>query len=85
MIIVSSKQNIQFYLKGLQTFADIGYTGMNNDFPEFYAVLPHKKRKGKELTIPQKEWSKQQSRIRIKIEHIISHVKKFKISSRSLA
>ena len=42
-------------------------------------VFCHTK-KGKELTISQKDWNKLQSKIRIKVEHAISKIKKFRIS-----
>ncbi len=60
---------------------DLGYLGVEKDFPEQTSILPYKKKKGKKLTIHQKEWNKIQSRIRIKVEHIISQIKKFRINS----
>ena len=62
-------------------FYDLGYLGVEKDFPDQTSVLPYKKKKGKELTIHQKEWNKLQSKIRIKVEHVISKIKKFRISS----
>ena len=62
-------------------FYDLGYSGVEKDFPEQISILPYKRKKGKELTIPQKDWNKLQSKIRIKVEHAISKIKKFRISS----
>lgn len=64
---------------GLQSFVDLGYEGMKNSFPEFNPVLPHKRKNGKQLTILQKKFNKHQSKIRIRIEHAISKIKKFRI------
>ncbi len=65
----------------LMVFYDLGYLGVEKDFPDQTSVLPYKKKRGKELTISQKEWNKLQSKIRIKVEHAISKIKKFRISS----
>ena len=65
----------------LMVFYDLGYLGVEKDFPKQISILPYKKKKGKELTISQKEWNKIQSKIRIKVEHAISKIKKFKINA----
>ena len=65
----------------LMVFYDLGYLGVEKDFPDQTSVLPYKKKKGKKLTLSQKEWNKLQSKIRIKVEHAISKIKKFRISS----
>ena len=53
---------------------------MEKDFPEQTSVLPYKKKKGKKLTVAQREWSKMQSKIRIKVEHVIAQIKQFRIN-----
>lgn len=65
----------------LMVFYDLGYLGVEKDFPDQISILPYKKKKGKELLDYQKEWNKIQSKIRIKVEHAISKIKKFRISS----
>lgn len=65
--------------KGLQTFIDLGYKGMEKDFPEMNPVLPHKKKKGVKLTPVQKEFNRKHSSVRVAIEHTISKIKKFRI------
>jgi len=67
--------------EGLQAFVDLGYQGIQKDFPRYHAILPHKKKKGRKLTILQKRFNKMQSKIRIRVEHTIANIKKFKISS----
>jgi hypothetical protein len=65
----------------LMIFYDLGYLGVEKDFPKQTSVLPYKRKKGKELLDYQKEWNKLQSKIRIKVEHAISKIKKFRINS----
>ena len=65
----------------LMIFYDLGYLGVEKDFPDQTSVLPYKRKKGKELLDYQKEWNKLQSKIRIKVEHAISKIKKFRINS----
>ena len=40
--------------KELMIFYDLGYFGVERDFPEQISILPYKKRKGKQLTSSQK-------------------------------
>jgi len=54
--------------------------GVEKDFPKQISILPYKKKRGKELTDSQKEWNKIQSKIRIKVEHTIAQIKKFRIN-----
>ena len=61
-------------------FYDLGYLEIQKDFPKQINILPYKKKKGKTLTIHQKEWNKLQSKIRIKVEHVIAQIKKFRIN-----
>ena len=65
----------------LMIFYDLGYLGVEKDFENQISILPYKKRNGKELSIAQKEWNKIQRSIRIKVEHAISKIKKFRINS----
>ena len=69
---VLSKKLLQFY--------DLGYLGIEKDFPNQISILPYKKKKGKELTLSQKKWNKIQAKIRIKVEHVIAQIKKFRIN-----
>ena len=69
---VLSDQLLQFY--------DLGYLGIQKDYPDQISILPYKKKKGVELIDSQKEWNKLQSKIRIKVEHVIAQIKKYRIS-----
>ena len=64
----------------LMVFYDLGYLGVEKDFPKQISILPYKRKKRKQLTIPQREWNKIQAKIRIKVEHAISKIKKFRIN-----
>lgn len=64
----------------LMVFYDLGYLGVEKDFPKQTSVLPYKKKAGKELPDYQKEFNRAQAKIRIKVEHVISQIKKFKIN-----
>ena len=63
----------------LMVFYDLRYFGIQKDFKSQISILPYMKKRGKELTKSQKEWNKIQSKIRIKVEHIIAQIKKFRI------
>ncbi len=65
----------------LLIFYDLGYLGVEKDFPKQISILPYKKKQGVDLTDSQKEWNKAQSKIRIKVEHTIAQIKKFRINS----
>jgi len=62
-------------------FYDLGYLEVEKDFENQISILPYKKKKGKELSDSQKEWNKSQSKIRIKVEHVIAQIKKFRINA----
>ena len=40
-------------------------------FPDQISIIPYKKKKYRELSTSQKEWNRSQSKIRIKVEHVI--------------
>lgn len=63
--------------KTVECLADSGYQGL----PELHrkARTPIKKPKGGELTIEQKEFNKQLASERVVVEHIIRHLKIFRI------
>ena len=56
-----------------------GFQGVNKYLKN--ALIPFKKTKNKPLTDDQKWFNKELSKIRIKIEHISSHCKIFKVCS----
>jgi len=67
---------------------DLGYDGVQNDYPGFNALVPFKRRspgrgkrgvKAEELTSEQKAFNRWLSGERVVAEHIISRLKKFRI------
>ncbi len=59
---------------------DLGYLGVEKDFPEQRSSLPYKKKNNqKELPQEDKEYNKSHSRKRIVIEHTICRLKKYRI------
>jgi hypothetical protein len=56
---------------------DLGYLGVETDFPEELSVLPYKKKRNQEeLSQEEKEYNKIHSKKRIVIEHTICRLKK---------
>ena len=73
---------------GVRPMVDLGYDGIQNDFPELEPMIPFKRRgrgkghrgeKGRRLTPRQKAFNKKLSKERVVVEHTISRLKKFRI------
>lgn len=60
---------------------DLGYDGVQSDFPELNPMIPFKRRWGKKLTEEQKSFNKKLSKARVVVEHTISRLKKFRIAA----
>jgi transposase len=67
---------------------DLGYDGIQSDYPMFNALVPFKRRspgrgkrgvKARELTCEQKAFNKRLSGERVVVEHTVSRLKKFRI------
>lgn len=58
---------------------DLGFLGVEKDYPQQRSLLPFKKEKDCELTVQQKEYNKEHSQKRIVIEHAICRIKKYRI------
>jgi hypothetical protein len=63
----------------VKNYFDLGYYGIENDFPDLKAVLPVKKKRNIELTKTEKRYNKRHSRQRVIVEHTICRIKKFGI------
>ena len=59
-------------------WVDLGFVGIEKDYPQLEVVIPHKKPKKGELTPEQRQENKIISQLRIKVEHIISRLKRFR-------
>lgn len=67
---------------------DLGYDGIQNDYPQLNSEVPFKRRspgrgrrgfKAKELTSEQRTFNQKLSRERVVVEHAISRLKKFRL------
>jgi hypothetical protein len=73
------KKNHPDLPKDVMSMYDLGFLGVEKDFPEQKSSLPIKKEKDHELTEVQKEYNKNHSAKRIVIEHAICRIKKYRI------
>ena len=64
--------------KQVKNYFDLGYVGIEKDFP-YVAVLSIKKRRNLELTDKEKIYNKRHCRQRVIVEHTICRIKKFNI------
>ena len=64
----------------VENVLDLGYMGVQNDFPTVKSVLPfRKKRKKGELSDEEKKHNRKHSKLRVIVEHTVSRIKKFGI------
>jgi hypothetical protein len=69
----------QIVPKESRLYGDSGYQGIRKDFPDLVSLIPYKRtRKHKELTHAEKIHNTKQRRIRVKIEHAFSRLKKYR-------
>ena len=82
------KRNRPDLPEGVRPVMDMGYDGIQNNFPELKPMIPFKRRaKGRghkgeteqELTPHQKAFNRALSKARVVVEHTISRMKKFNI------
>ncbi len=60
---------------------DLGYLGVENDFPDQISSLPYRKKRNQKLSEEKTEYNKNHSKKRIVIEHTICQLKKYRIMS----
>ena len=64
----------------VENVLDLGYMGVQNDFPTVKSVLPiRKNRKKSELSNEEKKYNRKHSKLRVIVEHTVSRIKKFGI------
>lgn len=73
------KKNHPVIPKDVTSMFDLGFLGVEKDYPEQKSSLPIKKDKDYELTVRQKEYNREHSKRRIAIEHVICRIKKYRI------
>jgi hypothetical protein len=61
------------FLKKTMVMTDLGFLGLSST--EAQIIMPHKRKKNKQLSQEQEQWNKWVSKIRVKVEHIIASVK----------
>ena len=75
------KKNHPANPKQVVSVFDLGYLGVEKDYPEQLSSLPYKKKKDQELSTEEKECNKSHSRKRIVIEYTICRMKKYRTVS----
>jgi hypothetical protein len=60
---------------------DLGYLGVEKDFPDQISSLPNRKKRSLKLSQKEKKYNLQHAKKRIKIEHTICRLKKYRILS----
>ncbi len=73
------KKNHPVIPKEVVNIFDLGYLGVETDFPEQLSALPYKKKRNQCLSDDEKEYNKIHSKKRIIVEHTISRLKKYRI------
>ena len=69
------KKNYTVTPKQVVTVVDLGYLGIEKDFPEQLSALPYKKKINQDLSQEEKEYNIIHSKKRIIVEHTISRLK----------
>ncbi|HEY6534337.1 MAG TPA: transposase family protein [Candidatus Nitrosocosmicus sp.] len=75
------KENHPVTPKKVVNVLDLGYLGVEKDFPEQLSVLPNRKQRNQDMSQVEKEHNKDHSRMQIVIEHTICRLKKYRILS----
>ena len=76
------KKNHHVTPKQVVNVFDLGYLGVEKDFPDQKSSIPNrKKRSQKKLAQEEKEYNQNHSRKRIAIEHTVSRLKKYRVLS----
>lgn len=62
---------------------DLGYQGIETDYPNQAVVIPHKKPRNQPLTKAQKRSNRKKAKHRIVVEHTLAHLKQFQVLSQT--
>lgn len=71
----------RFIPQNVTTHIDLGFKGLDTEFPDHRIFIPHKKPKGRNLTEAQKATNKKKAAVRVLIEHAIGGIKRLGIVS----
>ena len=75
------KENHPLVPKQVVNVFDLGYLGVEKDYPGQLSSIPNRKKRSMELSQEEKEYNLQHAKKRIVIEHIICRIKKYRILS----
>ena len=79
--ILKSEEVLGHIPKEVVAHCDLGFQGIQTEFPAVHSVLPQKKPRGKELSADEKEQNRTKSRVRILVENALAGVKRLRIVS----
>ncbi len=79
--ILKSEDVLPHIPSDVAAYCDLGFQGIQTEFPDLQAVLPAKKPRGKELSAHEKEHNRTKSRTRILVENALAGVKRLRIVS----
>ena len=65
--------------EGVVVRVDKGYEGLEEEYPEVKVQKPKKARRGHPLTVLEKILNRAMSTLRIAVEHVIGHLKKYRL------
>ena len=65
--------------EGVVVRVDKAYEGIEEEYPEVRVEKPRKARRGHPLTVIEKIYNRAMSKLRIPVEHVIGHLKKFRM------
>ena len=75
------KKNHPITPKKVVNVFDLGYLGVENDFPDQLSSLPYRKKRSMELSQEEINFNQEHAKKRIAIEHTICRLKKYRIMS----
>ena len=75
------KNNHPVTPKQVVNVVDLGYLGVEKDFPEQLSALPFKRKRNQDMSQEEIDYNRIHSKKRIVIEHTISRLKKYRIMS----
>ena len=71
----------KIFPKSITLWLDLGFTGVDKDYPDASVMMPKKKPRGKELSDEEKAKNKAISSIRVRVEHAIGGIKRMRITT----
>ena len=79
--ILKSEEVLGYIPQDVIAHCDLGFQGIQTEFPAVHSVLPQKKPRGKELSAEEKEQNRTKSRVSILVENALAGVKRLRIVS----